>query len=140
MVRIYLEQFLIMMFRHQQAGISSSKASARIAVPEHLAETVAAKLDTMVYSKINIDEFCREMRYSKSYLSKIFLKNYGLTMVDYITDLKIKEAKKLIRENRNNISQVSDLLRFSTPFYFSRVFKKVTGMSPSQYKNSVKID
>ena len=138
MVRIYLEQFLIMMLRHQQAGISQIKTSTRIAVPEHLAETVAAKLDTMVYSKINIDEFCREMRYSKSYLSKIFLKSYGLTMVDYITDLKIKEAKKLIRENRYNFSQISDLLSFSTPFYFSRVFKRIKGVAPSEYRKRVK--
>lgn len=140
MVRIYLEQFLIMMFRYQQTETKKSTANTRTVVPEHLAETVAAQLDSLVYSKVNIESFCNEMRYSKSYLSKIFLKNYGCTMVDYITDIKIKEAKKLIRENRYNFSQIADLLRFSNSFYFSRVFKKVTGMSPSQYKNSVKID
>lgn len=140
MVRIYLEQFLIMMLRHQQTESSESKTATRITAPGHLAETIAAQLDSMVYSKTNIDEFCSEMRYSKSYLSKIFRKNFGCTMVDYITDIKVKEAKKLIRESHYNFCQVSDLLKFSSPFYFSRVFKKITGMSPSEYKKSVKID
>lgn len=140
MVRIYLEQFLIMMLRHQQTEGEKIKTNTRTVVPEHLAETIAAQLDTMVYSKVNIEDFCNEMRYSKTYLSKIFLKSYGCTMIDYVTQLKIDEAKKLIREHRYNFSQISDLLMYSNSFYFSRVFKKLTGMSPSEYKKSVKID
>ena len=50
---------------------------------------------------------------------------------------KIKEAKKLIREEQYNITQISYMLAFDNPHYFSRVFKRITNMTPTQYKNSV---
>lgn len=140
MIRTYLEQFLILLLRHQQSSERVKATRYRESIPEHLAENMAKRLQNMVYSKVNLDAFCKDMRYSKAYLSKIFLKNFGCTMGEYVTNTKISEAKKLIREQRYNFSQISDLLMFSNPFYFSRVFKRVTGMSPSEYKNSVKID
>jgi YesN/AraC family two-component response regulator len=49
----------------------------------------------------------------------------------------MEEAKKLIREGKYNFSQISEMLFFDTPQYFSIKFKKHTGMSPMEYKNSI---
>ena len=78
------------------------------------------------------------MKYSKAFLSKVFLNEYGQTIHDYITYIIIKEAKTLIREKVYNFTQISDMLCFSNSLYFSRVFKKITGMSPSEYNKSIK--
>ena len=53
-------------------------------------------------------------------------------------DLKIKEAKKLIRENNYSISQISDMLGYSSIHIFSRAFKKAVGLSPTAYRKSIK--
>ncbi|MBO5060963.1 MAG: AraC family transcriptional regulator [Clostridia bacterium] len=140
MVRIYLEQFLIMLLRHECNEENTNVFSSRETMMEHLAVQMQKKLDTYVYKRISVEEFCREMKYSKAYLSKIFLKNYGCSISTYIAMVKVSEAKKLIREHTYNFSQISDMLCFSNPFYFSRVFRRVTGMSPTEYKQSVKID
>ena len=64
----------------------------------------------------------------------ITISHLGQTIIDYFTHLKIDEAKKLLRKRENNISQVSSILSFDNPNYFSKVFKKVTMMSPSKYR------
>ena len=52
---------------------------------------------------------------------------------------KIKKAKNLIREGNLNFTEISDTLSFDNPQYFSRVFRRVTGMSPTEFKNSLDI-
>lgn len=140
MIRTYLEQFLILLLRHECIADNTGIFSSGEIMTGHIATKMRSKLDTYAYEKISVEQFCKEMRYSKSYLSKIFLTSYGCTINAYINKVKINEAKKLIREQTYNFSQISDMLCFSNPFYFSRVFRRITGMSPSEYKDSVKID
>ena len=52
--------------------------------------------------------------------------------------MKVEFAKQLIRENQLNFTQISDFLGYSSIHYFSRQFKKVTGMTPSEYSTSIK--
>ena len=59
-----------------------------------------------------------------------------MTIVDYFHMLKIHEAKRLIRSSRKNFFEISEQLMFTNPHYFSTVFKKCTGMTPTQYKRS----
>jgi AraC-like DNA-binding protein len=133
MIRTYLEQFLILLVR-QNYNITSSPSQTK---EEEIVAKIKNKFDLLLYNKVNIDEVCREMNYSRTYLSKIFLSLEKMTMGEYVTNIKIEEAKTLIRSESYNFTQISDLLSFSNPLYFSRVFKKAVGMSPSEYKKSV---
>ncbi len=71
------------------------------------------------------------------YISRIFNKSCGYTIIAYYAELKIKEAKKLIREDRYSFAEISNMLCFNNPHYFTRVFKKTANMTPKDYKNSV---
>ena len=62
---------------------------------------------------------------------------YGDTIIHHYLCLKIEEAKRLLRENRLTISEISELLMFESAAYFSRIFKKFVGISPSGYRNSL---
>jgi YesN/AraC family two-component response regulator len=96
--------------------------------------------NAMARENLTVDlliRICNELNYSRTYLSKIFKAATGYTILDYIILSKIREAKKLIREERYNFTQISDLLAFNNPHYFSAVFKNFTNMTPSDYKNSV---
>lgn len=136
MIRTYLEQFLIMLLRQEYGTVNA--ASGNAGSENQLAIQMKQRLDMYIYQDVSVEDFCHEMQYSKSYLSRIFLKEFGCTIHHYITSAKIKEAKTMIREHAYNFTQISDMLCFSNPLYFSRVFKKITGMSPSEYKKSVK--
>ena len=137
MIRTYLEQFLILLLR-QNYNISNSPAPANETKEGQLVTQIKNKLSLLIYQKVNIDDLCREMNYSRSYLSKIFLKECGCTMGEYSRKLKIQEAKMLISLNTYNFTQISDMLGFSNPLYFSRVFKNITSVSPSEYKSKLK--
>ena len=73
-------------------------------------------------------------------LSKRFTKACGYSIIDYYNMMKVNEAKRLIREGRYNFFEISERLMFSNSHYFSTIFKKHTGMTPTQYKNSIKSD
>ncbi len=58
----------------------------------------------------------------------------GVTPMKYITDIRINEAKKLLSETSFNVSEVSSIVGYDNPLYFSRVFRKIVGMPPSHYR------
>jgi two-component system response regulator YesN len=58
--------------------------------------------------------------------------------MEYYTDLKIKTAKKLLRENELSVKEIAEKLCFDTSNYFSKTFKKFTGSTPTDYKKKLK--
>ena len=93
-------------------------------------------MEKRIYGKFTISELSRELSFGKTYLSRYFLKVSGYSILNYFTMMKINEAKRLIRETSHNFFEISEMLMFANSHYFSSVFKKYTGMTPSQYKKS----
>lgn len=69
-----------------------------------------------------------------SYISQLFLKETGEHYNDYLVNVRLNHAKKLLKESRMSIQAISDSLGFGTSKYFSKVFKEKTGKQPSQYR------
>ena len=84
-----------------------------------------------------ISDLCEQIGYSKSFLCKLFHEQTGDTIAAYAVKVKIKAAKRLIREGNLNFAQISDALSFDNPQYFCRVFKRITGMTPTEFKLSL---
>ena len=80
---------------------------------------------------------CEKFRLSPTAMKTLFRENFGMGAMDYFSRCKIDCAKHLIRENELNFSQISDYLGYSSIQYFSRRFKEITGMTPSEYMASV---
>ena len=74
---------------------------------------------------------------SESTIKSLFSLYQTGGIINYCNGLKIKEARKLIREGNYNFAQISNLLHFDTPQYFSKCFKKYTKMTPSEYQRSI---
>jgi AraC-like DNA-binding protein len=89
-----------------------------------------------LYSKITLTEISRQTFYSKTFLNTIFKKNTGASIMQYYTMLKVDEAKRLLREKVSS-SEVSAKLKFESPTYFTKVFKKYTNLTPSAYKKTI---
>ena len=88
--------------------------------------------------KITLSELCFLFGTNKTTLCNSFKKAYGDTVIGYINYLKIKEAKKMLREGKYNFTEISQMLGFSSVHYFSRLFKKQQGVSPSDYIKTIK--
>jgi len=137
MIRIHLEEFLIMLLREHSTKANPQFFPTKESMENHLVEKMISTIEENIYIKFSVQELCEQMNYSRAYLAGIFKASTGMTIGEYITKLKIKEAKKLIRSNQYTFAEISDLLQFDNQHYFSRVFKKVTKFTPSQYKDSV---
>ena len=138
MIKTYLEQFLIMLIRSENDNHNLRVFPSKEIMENHLVSQVIQIITENTYNKISVNWICSELNYSRTFLSKLFKSNTGYTILEYIIKNKIREAKKLIREERYNFTQISDLLGFDNPHYFSTVFKKFSNMTPTNYKNSVK--
>ena len=73
---------------------------------------------------------------SPNYLSALFKKTCNIGFSEYITQKKVARAKTLLLEQDMKIYEVADQLGFESAFYFSKVFKKVEGISPREYMQS----
>ncbi len=137
LIRLHLEELLIMLLRSGSSEKNTALFPTKESMESHLVSRAKEILQNGIYSRMTVDEVCRRLNYSRAYLSKIFKASTGKTILEYLLSLKIKEAKRLIREDSINFTQISDKLAFDNPQYFSRVFKRITNFTPSQYKNSV---
>lgn len=84
--------------------------------------------------KISLNQVAAELNVSLGHLSSSFKRQTGKNFSDYTTEIKIEKAKELIESRAYMVYEIADMLGFDTPFYFSRVFKKVTGISPREYE------
>ena len=91
-------------------------------------------IQTNLTQKIDLNDLSRQLGYSKYYITKKFQEETGFHILDYIVRKKIEYAIELLSDSKNKIDQISARLGFSSPAYFSRVFKKVTGYPPSKFR------
>lgn len=93
--------------------------------------------------KISLSKVAYDVSISTGYLSSIFKKQTGMNFSDYVSEIKVEKAKELIGTHEYMMYEVSDILGFDNPYYFSKVFKKITGYTPKEYevislKNKIK--
>lgn len=102
-----------------------------------LIELIISYLEKNIYNKITLNDICDIFFIRKSQLSVIFKEYTGKSPMQYYSELKIEEAKKLLRENVLSVSEITDKLNYSGIHSFSRAFKASTGFSPTGYKKSI---
>ncbi|MBE6696046.1 MAG: helix-turn-helix transcriptional regulator [Ruminococcaceae bacterium] len=88
--------------------------------------------------KIRLDDLCFLFGTNKTTICKNFKAMYGDTVVDYLNKLRIKQAKRLMRESDLNLTQLSSRVGFTSIHYFSKMFKLLENQSPSEYMKTIK--
>ena len=139
-IQISLEHFLISLYRKGSAPREESPLATSIKLRQdeetflHIKAYMEARLD----QNLTIWQICHDNLTGSSQLQKIFQKQCGCGIMEFFFQLKINRAKELIREKNMNFTQIADALGYASIHYFSRQFKKLTGMSPSEYALSIK--
>ena len=139
MTKNLLEIFLIMLCRNTDVVTQKMRRSYVIDgvdVPYNVKE-ILDYLQANVYGKITIRDIANHVEQSESTVKQLFAGYRKGGIIKYYNSLKIKEARKLIREGHYNMTQISYLLQFENPQYFSKCFKSIMGMTPSEYKTSI---
>lgn len=146
LIRLYLENMLIHLTRKYQNPLVLGKSALK-AEPFKAAKNkgdieifnrVNAYLENHINEHISIEQICRDNLVGRSQLQKIFKEQCDLGIIEYFSTLKINASKELIRTRHMNFTQIAEQLGYTSIHYFSRQFKKITGMTPSEYASSVK--
>ena len=135
MIKIGLEAFLINLIRGQSADKSAEKQSNNTASG---IEAVHKYITENFCSRLSLDNLCFLFGLNKTTLCLNFKNKYGMTIFNYISNLKIKEAKALLRSKDSSITEISEKLGFESVHYFCRTFKKNTGVSPTEYSKMIR--
>ena len=139
MTKNLLEIFLIKLQRHTH---TLTKAMRQVDVIDgvdtpHTVKEILDFLKAHVYDRVTVREVAEALGKSESSVKQQFARYRDSGIIHYYNALKIKEAKRLIREERYNMTQIAELLQFDSPQYFSKCFKTFTNMTPTEYKRSI---
>jgi len=97
----------------------------------------AAYIDENYFEDLNLSVLAEKFSVESSYFSRIFRQEMGENLIFYITRKRIEKAQSLIAGSDTNLTEIAFLVGYNDYSYFNRVFKKNTGMSPREYRNSV---
>jgi AraC-like DNA-binding protein len=97
-------------------------------------ETARQYIHEHFNENISVNDICSRVSVSKSYLSRSFSARYGVAPMHYLNIVRIEAAKRLLTSSNMNISETGSRIGIGDAKYFSRLFKKITGFSPSLYK------
>lgn len=135
-IKNMVEFFLIEIIKKEK---SSNEKIGLFLSGDNLIDNIICYLKNNIYSNITIATLSKYFGYSKSFIFKEFKKKTNTTIINYFNELKIEEAKSLLRKGEHNITEISTLLAFDNPNYFSKVFKKFVGISPLKYQSKYNI-
>lgn len=114
-------------------GLCDIMTARRQNYKERIVSSVQEYIKANLNKKLSLNEVAAAFSFSPNYLSQLFAKYCEDGFVGYITEAKISAAKQMLSQSDKKIYEISDELGFENAFYFSKVFKKVTGKSPREY-------
>ena len=91
-------------------------------------------LDTHYTEKISLDALVDQFYISKFYLTRVFKEQYGVSINTYVQNLRITKAKQMLRFTDKRLEDIGYQCGLGAPHYFSRIFKQVEGVTPSEFR------
>lgn len=136
---LYLKQILIFLCQYDENEDDDSTSTNPM--QEHyesaMLNEILVYINNNVFKAFTVEDLCVKFSISRSSLQSLFKNNIYITPKQYISNVKLNQAKIMIHEHKHTISEISDILGFTSIHYFSRKFKLQYGMSPTEYAKSI---
>lgn len=138
----YLEQLMIHLYRRYfsySLPVRSSRFLAEASSGNDTYNRIVRYMEEHLGERMTIDRICRDNLVGRSQLQKLFRDAKGCGVIEFFSMMKIDTAKQMIRDNQLNFTQIADRLGYNSIHYFSRQFKQITTMTPSEYATSIRL-
>jgi len=102
--------------------------------PRSEIQAVQRMIEERYGTSFKMSELAKEVNFTEPYLSALFKKETGETMIDYMIRIRMKKARELLKDPNVKIYEVADAIGYSDPNYFAKLFKKIEGIYPQEYR------
>ena len=120
-------------YRKFQYLIKTIRIRKTAKVP-YIIHNAIAYIEKHYTESITLEEIANQVGLTPQYFSTYFKEEMDCTLIDYITKLRIEKAKEIIRNSQMSVQEICFIVGYHDPNYFSRIFKKYVGLTPSKYK------
>ena len=138
----YLEQLMIHLYRryfsYPLPVRTNHLLSAKAGSGNDTYNRIVRYMEEHISDQLTLEKICRDNLVGRSQLQKLFRNAQGCGVIEFFSRMKIDTAKQMIRDNQLNFTQISDKLGYASIHYFSRQFKQLTTMTPSEYATSIR--
>lgn len=134
----YLKELIIRVMQYDflnSSPVASTPMQQRF--ENELLNEIIIYINDTIYEQLTIEEICHKFSISRSSLQTLFKNNLNVAPKQYISDLKLKKSKLLIKENMYTISEIASMLGFTSIHYFSRKFKQQFDITPTDYAKTI---
>ncbi|MBO9606478.1 MAG: helix-turn-helix domain-containing protein [Paenibacillaceae bacterium] len=128
---VSVKQFLLDKFRSLPI---ETRPEAGDAAKSEYVEKVERYFAEHYASNFSMDEVAEHVGVTRQYISQLFKKRYSTTMVDYLSQYRVEQAKRLLAETQMKVTDIGTSVGFNNKSYFTKVFKLSTGITPSDYR------
>ncbi len=118
------------------AGIESSLNKWNTMQYSEIVSKAVQNISANYDKNLTLNSVADSINVNSSYLSRLFLKETGQNFIDYLTDIKVKKAMSFLIGSNLSVQEVGEKVGYQNPKYFNRVFKKLAGVSPNQYRKT----
>ncbi len=126
MIHNYLKSLLSIWFTR---SVSLSESN-----PQDTISRIKKIVEAEYGRDINLNIVAEKMEMNASYLSRLFKTSQGISFIDYLTDVRMKNAKELLKTTQWNVAEIAAKVGYSDSNYFTRLFKKKNGLTPGEYR------
>ena len=133
----YIKELVLQLYQYDQIEGQSLTTPTQQRFEDEMLNEIIVYIHENLHEALTVEGICQKYAISRSTLQALFKKNLDVAPKHYINEKKLAQSKLLIKENKYTLSEVSDILSFTSIHYFSRTFKKRFGITPSEYAKSI---
>ena len=140
LIRLYLEHLLIMLLRDDREEHTAAQQGAFLTDEESeetLLKQITAYMEAHLDGSLDFEQVRQQFNMSATSLKNLFSSQTGMGVIEYYQRLRVDESRRLLRTGAMNITQISEHLGYSSIHTFSRQFKRLMHMSPTDYLKSI---
>lgn len=133
--------FLTLLLLQMQAEAQNTgreKAESVVSTENTIIRRAQQYVQEHIAEKLTVSVLAQQIGVSASYLTALFHKHLSFSPGEYIRRIKLEQSKQMIREGRMNFTEIAENLQYSTVHHFSRQFKQMFDMTPTEYAKSVR--
>ena len=132
----YMEILVIRLMRNTALAVPTEP---QVISANRQCAAVRRYIDLHFKESLTLEQLAEEAHMNKYYLSHAFKREYGVSPINYMISRRIEESKYLLAETDLSMSQISQLLGFSSLSYFSQVFRRTQSISPKEYRQGTNV-